>query len=112
MFLFRFYANPGFYSDQTVGYWREWDGNSFVDEGVCDFVCVQISEQLGYSWNSGIEACSAIKDTYYGDNSDFTLTTRISASDHCLITLSGYYSNGVIWKYTPDGVNFTLSGSC
>ncbi len=75
--------------------------------------CVQISETLKYSIYSAIDACSQIStSTYYGNNSSFALTTTISASPACLVKLGGWYSNGVIWKYTSDGTNFTLSGTC
>ena len=74
--------------------------------------CVQISEQLGWSPVSGNDACTQLRDTYFGNNSSFSLTTRISASNSCTVTLGGYYSNGYIWKYTADGMNFISGGTC
>jgi hypothetical protein len=74
-------------------------------------VCVQISEQLGWGGTPAM-ACSAVRDTYYGNSTSFETTTTISASPSCLVTLGGYYSNGTIWKYTSDGVNFISSGTC
>lgn len=73
--------------------------------------CYEISEQLGWGVSSSA-ACLAVKDVYYGNNSSFALTTTISASPVCLVTLAGYYSNGTIWKYTSDGINFTSEGTC
>jgi len=74
--------------------------------------CVQISDQLGWSNVSGNDACGQLKDTYFGNNTNFALTTRISANNSCTVTLGGYYSNGSIWKYTLDGNNFISGGTC
>jgi len=73
--------------------------------------CVQIIELLGWGPTPEI-AYSGDGDTYYGNNSSFDLTTTISANNKCTFTLGGYYSNGVIWKYTLDGINFISSGIC
>jgi hypothetical protein len=75
--------------------------------------CVQITDPLKFSFLSGADACSQVlTDTYYGNNSDFATSTTISANNLCTNTLGGYFSNGVIWKYTADGNNFISSGSC
>ncbi len=74
--------------------------------------CVQISDQLGYSFLNSSDACIQSRDTYFGNNSSFELSTRISANNVCDVTLGGYYSNGVIWKYTSDGMNFITQGIC
>ena len=75
-------------------------------------LCVQISEQLGWSAVSGSDACTQVRDIYYGNDASFAATTKISASNTCLPTLGGYYSNGSIWKYTFDGINFITQGTC
>lgn len=77
--------------------------------------CKQFTEQLGYSNISGADACvqaGILRDTYYGNDSNFALSTTISASPSCLFTVSGWWSNGVIWKYSPDGINLTTQGIC
>lgn len=75
--------------------------------------CYQITDKLKFGFYTGQTTCSEpTTDTYYGNSSNFALTTTISASPYCSVTLGGYYSNGAIWKYTSDGINFTSSGTC
>lgn len=75
--------------------------------------CFQILTPLSWSYVSGPDACSnLLRDVYYGDSDTFADCTTISASPYCTYTLGGYYSNGFIWKYSPDGINLTTSGNC
>jgi len=76
--------------------------------------CIQISGQLGW-WSTPEIACSSVPSsggTYYGNNSSFALITTISANSGCTSAIPGYYSNGVIWKYTSNGTNIISSGVC
>jgi hypothetical protein len=75
--------------------------------------CVQISEPLRYSYISANDACAKIiTSVYFGNNISFASTTKISKNGGCTPSLGGWYSNGSIWKYTSDGINFISSGVC
>ena len=75
-------------------------------------ICVQFSEGIGWDYYAPLTACSSTPDIYYGDNIDFSLSTKISASSACTVTVAGYFSNGTIWRYSPDGMTFTANGTC
>jgi hypothetical protein len=77
-------------------------------------ICLQISEQLGWHGSDPLIACGGnLLASYRGDNTSFELTTKIYGDSECgTPSTTGYYSNGTIWKYTADGINFVLDGIC
>lgn len=75
--------------------------------------CTAFSETLKWASTESVACSGPYLTQYYGNSSDFTLSTTISDSSDCVNTASiGYYSNGTDWIYSPDGSSITSGGTC
>ncbi len=74
---------------------------------------VPFNELLKYSYSPSTVCSETVSSQYFGDNHFFASATKISSNQVCCLpTHAGYYSDGIIWKYTADGTNFSQTGSC